>query len=168
MQIGHGDKSTPIAAADVFIQLVVPPQADALMADQHLVDGFHRRAEVDHSGIKLERQGIQRRHLVDVGGGGDHRIGAEHPGQIAAQGICAPRVAGKQANNVLAALVNHHHRRVAELVIHQRGQHAYRDPGGADEDQRRIAAEGLARGAGKTVFKGKKPLLQQLLAGKTG
>jgi hypothetical protein len=66
-------------------------------------------------------------------------------------------VAGKQANDVLAALVNHHHRRVAELVIHQRGQHAYRDPGGADENQRRIAAEGLARGAGKTVFKGRNP-----------
>ncbi len=79
MQIGHGDKSPPVAAADVFIQFVVPPQADALLADQHLVDGFHRRAEVAHPGIKLECQGIQRRHLVDVGGGGDHRVGAEHP-----------------------------------------------------------------------------------------
>lgn len=66
-------------------------------------------------------------------------------------------MAGKQANDVLAAFVDHHHGRIAELIIDQRGQHAYRDPGGADENQRRIAAEGLARGAGKTVFKGRKP-----------
>lgn len=76
--------------ADVFIQLFVPPQTDAVMADQHLVDGFHRRAEVAHPGIKLECQRIQGRHLVDVGGGSDHRVGAEHPGQIAAEGIRAP------------------------------------------------------------------------------
>ena len=138
------------------------------MADQHLVDGFHRRAEVAHPGIKLECQRIQGRQLVDVGGGGDHRVGAEHPGQIAAEGIRAPRMAGKQANDVLATFVDHHHGRIAELIIDQRGQHAYRDPGGADENQRRIAAEGLPRGAGKTVFKGEKTLFQQLLAGKAG
>ncbi|GHK56922.1 hypothetical protein KPZU09_66580 [Klebsiella pneumoniae] len=77
-------------------------------------------------------------------------------------------MAGEQADDVPGALINHHHRRVAELVIHQRGQHPHGNPGGADKNQRREAAERLAGSAGKAAVEGDKPLFLQRFAGVTG
>lgn len=67
-------------------------------------------------------------------------------------------MAGEQADDVPGALINHHHRRVAELVIHQRGQHPHGNPVAPIK----ISAEKLlnARALVKSPLKDK-PFLQR-------
>ena len=154
--------------ADILGQFVIPPQANPLVADQHLIHDLHRRTEIAHPSIQLECQRIQGRHIVDIRRRGDNRVGAQHACKITRQRIRPPCVAGEQADDMLGTFINDHHRRIAKFIVDQRGQYAHRNAGRPDKNQRRIIHKRFAGGIGKAVFKGNKPLLQQLFTGKTG
>ena len=154
--------------ADILRQFVIPPQPNPLIADQHLIDDLHRRTEITHSGIQLKCQRIQCRHIVHIRRGGDNRVGTQHARQITSQRISTARMTGEQADDMLGTFINDHHRRIAKLVVDQRGQYAHRNAGRPDKNQRRIIRKRFASGIRKAVFEGNKPLLQQLFTGKTG
>ena len=153
---------------DILRQFIIPPQPYPLITDQHLINDLHRRTEITHPGIQLKCQRIQCRHIVDIRRRGDHRIGAQHARQIPRQRIGTARVTGEQADDMLGAFINDHHRRIAKFVVDQRGQHAHRNAGRTDKNQRRVIRKRFAGGIRKAVFERNESLLQQLFTGKTG
>jgi hypothetical protein len=58
---------------------------------------------------------------------------------------------------MLGTFINDHHRRIAKLVVDQRGQYAHRNAGRPDKNQRRIIRERFASGIRKAVFEGINP-----------
>jgi len=84
---------------------------------------------------------IDGRHLVQIGGRGDHRLGPQAGPYPAGQTVGAPQMAGKKADGILSAFVHHHHGGIFGFVLQQAPQGPHHDTGGHDKDMARILME---------------------------
>ncbi|SPX75058.1 Uncharacterised protein [Morganella morganii] len=113
----------------------MPPDADTIPADHHLVQGFDGGAEIGERGIHLLRQQIKTGDLIDIGCGGDHRLSADPARQPGGQLIGTAEMAGEQTDHMLSFLIHHDHGRVTHFVLNHRCQYPHGNAGCADDNQ---------------------------------